>query len=1166
MMTEKARKRVMAIEFTDRQKDAINAPTADILVSAAAGSGKTAVLTERIIKTLLDGESTVGIKDMLVVTFTKAAASELKTKIANAVANAYAENPSNRFLRKQLMDVENAQISTIHSFCADLIKEFSQKLSLPLSMRIGDSAEVKLLYKNAMDSVIESRYENDRQMFNTFVENFVSLRDGVLCDTLMSFYETLLSYPEGIEYIKESANKLMLVANNGFEGSAYAKIIASELQNIAKYCQNQAEQIFDFIADDEKFSLQKPVIESDIAFFKAIEREAPSGVYALSRLVKGYSFKSLAKVSKSEKTEEYERAIAKRNKYKGIIKEFNVKYFSQDDESIKESAEKSAEFCTQLYITLSQYEKEITSEKLKRGILDYNDLERYAHRLLREKGEISESAKIIASRYKQIYIDEYQDISPLQDEIFTAIGNSNIFMVGDIKQSIYGFRGSAPDLFASYRDKYPDYDKGNSQKKLRIFLTDNFRCDKNVIDFSNMVFDSLFNHDMATVKYLPEDALSFKKKESSNDKVEIAVVECCDTEDKKEKEARYVASRVAEYMRSGIKGKDIAVMLRSAKGRIEYYKRAFEEYGIKYVTDAKTNLFEIPAVMLAISALSVIDNVWDSISLAAVMKSPIFGFDVSELALLGMESKAPLYSSVKAYAESHDNGLAEKTRHFLKKLADWKEAAKESSSDELLRYLYSDSSLYAILKAHAEDKKALSDSLDALYMIAADFESNGFRGNSAFVRHLARLRNEKMSAESELTSSDDENKVSLITIHHSKGLEYEICFLSGMSGKMNNSDSKQELICDRELGVCLKLRDSQGYIKYDTPMRKASAIAVTRRAIEEEMRVLYVALTRAKRKLILTAATDDYEKLIRESSENIGKGRCYTAYRMSMQSIKWVLSACMGDPCYEIYKVNSFSKTRYVKSRENANESQVSREDDNSKLPQSRMEMALSFDYSAAHAPSMPSKIAVSALYPAFLDEDSDPMNRTFKEKPDFVSGRSKPSGAERGSATHLFMQFCNFENTVKNGVESEISRLTESRFITPESADLIYKDKLEAFFKSELYKQMSDSHELYREYRFNVLLDAENFTEDKSGKYSQSKVLVQGVIDCFFKDFDGEYVIVDYKTDKAYGENPEKRIVEEYKNQLTYYKKAIEIITSKKVKKALIYSFDLEKVLPIEF
>ncbi len=1157
------------IKFTDRQRAAISAPVSNILVSAAAGSGKTAVLTRRIIESLLDPEKNVGIDDMLVVTFTKAAAGELKDRISAALSKAYASDISNKKLRKQLTEIENAHISTIHSFCLDLIKEFHESLSLPSSMKVISSSECAQLYQNIMENVIEARYEKDTEEFNRFVENFISLRDGKIAEMLLEYYQKLLSYPDGVEYVEKSEERLLQVAERGIDGSEYLSKVKSMLVSMCAYFISCCERAIRFLREyGEPYSVQAQVFESDAEYFKTLANTENLKYCEISSLLTNYKFMRM--FSMKEKNEEYIYYEKIRNDYKASLQKFCKNFFSQSEEGIKKSAKKSAVFCRELYKTLKLFDTEITKEKVRRSILDYSDLERYAYKLLCENAGKNEAAEKIKRRFAEIYIDEYQDINRTQDALFSAIANKNLFMVGDIKQSIYGFRGSAPELFAKYREEYSDYDPEVKQDNIRIFLTENFRCDKNIIDFSNMVFGSLFRHDRARVKYLPEDALVFKKNSNfeKSEKVTISLVNSGDSKVREQNEARYVALEIEKLIKSGTNPGDIAILLRKTKKIAEIYGAELKKRGIKYKSDTKKELFEQPEIMLLSSMLECLDNPRNDIALSAWLTSPFFGFTLENLSLLSFSGEKGVYKCLVKYLETEKEGaLYDKCKGFLSLLNDFRKRSREMSVCDFIRYILSELSFEAILIASSGRSFEISENIESFLSLAATFEANSFCCLSDFVKYIGKLRSGKIEIETARSKSEKENAVKITSVHLSKGLEYPVCFVCDLSRTINNPDAKDNLIVDRELGITLRMHDESGYIKYDTFMRRASARSVTEKLIDEEMRVLYVALTRAKQKLYLTASAENPEELFNKCKRERGGTPSYFAYSENPRFIEWILSSLDMDDCYEIKYIDkddpTLAKNATIQS-ESEDEKAVEKID-LEKLE--KIKSAIEFEYPWKAEMGLPSKLAVSALYPEILDEEQDVMKRSVKDTPDFLQGEKKATGAERGTATHVFMQFCDFDRVERYGVESEIQRLTEEKYIDQRHAALIYLDKVKAFFKSELYNEIKNSKRVCREYRFNVQMKAEELSEKNRELYksADSKVLVQGVIDCFFETKNGSYKIIDYKTDRAYGENAEKDIVSEYKYQLMYYKASVEKITGKKVESTSIYAFDLGKEIPVD-
>lgn len=1153
------------IPFTNRQLDAIRAPVSNILVSAAAGSGKTAVLTERIIQNLLDPEKQVGISDMLVVTFTKAAASELKSRISSSLGRAYSKDIANKKLRKQLMEIEGAHISTIHSFYLDLIKEYHERLSLPSLMKITSPSESQLLYRGIMDSVIDERYEKDTEEFNRFAENFISLRDGRLADMLLDFYEKLSSYPDGVEYVKNSRDRLLKVAQTGIDGSEYMSQVKAQLSSMCVYFCAICESAIDALRSrGEEYAIQADVFESDLNYFKVLRSADDMKYCEIASLMKDFKFAIMKGAGKISGDDLY--YLEQRDMYKNQIRAFCKSFFSESEESIKRSAQNSAHFCGELYKTLKAYEEISVKEKMARSMLDYDDLEKYAYMLLCPKDGDMTVAKEVSRRFAQIYIDEYQDINPVQDAIFSAIGQNNIFMVGDIKQSIYGFRGSAPRLFAKYREDYKDYQPGKKQDNVRMFLSENFRCDKNIIDFSNMVFASLFVHDRVSVPYLAEDALVFKKNSdpSKSEKVTVALVETAEDSVKEQNEAKYVACEVARLIGEGTKPSEIAIILRKTKGVAEIYEKELEKLGIKYRSSARRELFRQPEIMLISSILECLDNPRGDISLSALLTSPFFAFTVEDLSKLAFTGEKGVYNRLLKYMDRESCGeLYDKCLAFTDWFDQCRERSREMTVSELIRFVLDNLSFEAVVSAKSDCSEDVGDNLSSFLSIAVEFESNSFCCLSDFVRHIEKLKSSSVETDSLQNETEDDNEVNIVSVHGSKGLEYPICFVCDLHRQVNSSDVKQDLIVDRELGITLRMKDDSGYVKYDTFMRKASALHVAKEQINEEMRVLYVALTRAKKKLYLTASTPAPKEFAKRGIRGLASS--YYAYSKNASFIKWILSSLKEDDCYEIKYIMSDDLTVPAENKTNSFENEKTNKYDESAFEKAKN--AIEFVYPWNKEQKLPSKLAVSALYPEILDEEEDVMNRSVKERPDFMSHKTLATGAERGTATHVFMQFCDFEKVERYGVEDELLRLVEQKYMTEESAKLVYADKVNAFFDCELYRLLKKSKKVYREYRFNVRIPASEFTEKDKELYARSdaKILVQGVIDCFFENENGSYTIIDYKTDRAFCNDPEAQIALEYRSQLMYYKKALEIITRKKVTGASIFAFDLGKEIKIK-
>jgi len=1044
-------------------------------------------------------------------------------------------------------------------------------------MRIADSGEADILQAEVMDRAIAARYAASGDAFNELVEHFASRDDKKFSEQALSLYKSLESYAEGIGFVRKTQIEAQRVSDNGVSDSEYERYAVHSFKMFSERQYLVCEYLAGLLAasDDKYIIAQSDTFRADAAFFASMAKSDDATLDDIRSLVAAFRFPKMRNVPSDNKTDEYLWIEHKRTLYKNALKNTAGTLLSGDDDSIRRDAGKTAALCGELYELLSGFEKELAKEKIDRGLLDYSDLERYTYKLFcGSDGKPTRTASEVGASFKQIYIDEYQDVNRVQDAIFRAIGNQNVFIVGDIKQSIYSFRGSAPELFADYREQYPYYDPNCAGKQFKVFLTDNFRCDESVIKFSNTVFASLFNNASGRVPYVKEDELVYKKRaeDEEHQKVTVAVIK--DDGDKSyNSEARYVAREISRLIADGTPPSDIAVIMRKSKNLFEEYEREFSRLGIKYTTKAKRDLMSSPEILFVLACLKCIDDPDNDISLVALLKSPLFSFTPDELASITFEKQGSIYQAMKL-READNDEIGEKIRKFEGWLKGTRLYATYHASHEIINYLYSECMLEPLIKATSDIPSQAADDLYRLYELAVSFEASGFKGLHRFIEYSDDLKKKGLETGGSDDPSESADAIKLMTIHQSKGLEFRVCFLSDTGRKIDIKEDKSSMIVDPDLGVALKLRDESGYIRYNTLMHRTTLLRLTERRIEEEMRILYVALTRAKNKLYVTAKTGDVEKF-GQTCRMIAHTKCQQTYIDNKSYIEWVLSSLEGidysDYC-EIKTVESVSNSDITAEADaddpsgNKDERQGETEtsacnEGRRTIDQELIKRYVGFEYKWKAESGLPSKISVSALYPGVLDEFEDKLrsNASATAMPAFMAGVSAPTGAERGTATHLFMQFCDFEKTESQGVDKQIDDLVELGFITEETAKLIYRDKIPAFFRSELYRDIKRSVRVIREYRFNVMIPAAQFTNDSllADQLAGAQVLVQGVIDCFYENYDGNYVLIDYKTDRAYGDGAEQKIADEYRLQLGYYKYALEKLTGKKVEKAVIFAFD---------
>ncbi len=1195
----------MSKNWTEKQKKAIEVRGKTLLVSAAAGSGKTATLTERIVKRLTDEANPASISHMLIVTFTRLSAADLKRKISNAISDELAKNPTIQYLSKQLVLLESARICTIDSFYLDIVRSNFQRLGLPSDFRLADDGEMALLRKSVMDEIIENHYEEiaeNNDGFLSFVENFASAKQSdTLSDVFLALHNKLCSRTEGTRVILDLANELKKQSEYDFFESRQGKIIHSYLLKGAISYHKALARCCDVIASEEKASkAYLATFAYEKEFFANLVEILDKNKYSLAReKVLSFNKQRLGILKKEFQSDEIVSCKALREEETAFIKSVSERFFSFDEQEIKNTMLKTSDILTSLYNILGEFEQASLKEKIKRKAFDFDDIRRFSYQLLtNDDGSASDIALAYKEQFDEIYIDEYQDVDAMQDRIFTLIAKeNNRFMVGDIKQSIYSFRGADTDVFAGYKKTFPALESCEGSSNALIFMSNNFRCDENIIKFTNKVFSFLFGNCGESIEYSPEDDLIFSKLEEGrtlpSPEVNITVITAderareddADDDDEEKSdinpEALWIAGEIARLIKhekkadgTPIEPRDIAILMRATTPASDISK-ALEMRGIPCSDNSKYDLFETPDVLLTLSLLSAIDNPHRDIPLAATLYSPIFAYNMDELIEIrtNAEARASLFEALRDYSGENDS-IKAKNAYFMDKLTSYRTFAASLSIDKLLNHIYRDLSMLSLDGANKQN-------LTRLYEMARRFEAGSFKGLNNFISYINELiENKKVPS---LTYEDaDTNAVQMITAHKSKGLEFPVCFICNTQSNFNLEDVKPNLLYHSHAGVALKIAYEGGMARLNTPLREAVALEITNAQIEEEMRILYVALTRARERLYVTAHTRSRLEKLNEAAtlthnfaSGFKVGRCKNWLSMILASI-YPLSDGDG------YTFTTLEKDAISLSAE---EGVIEIESDRSVSAISdgqidELKKKLDFTYSHAHLNKLPAKLSVSKLTPTVLDDMDDDAatlesfdEAKILEIEEFFKSKSKKTGADRGTATHLFLQFCDFENAEKNGVESELNRLIEKRFIAPQVAELINIKQIEKFFESELYSTLKNAKKTYREQRFNILLPASHFTQDAEFKeeIEKEEILVQGVIDLFFEAQNGDIILCDYKTDYLTPDElqNEALVVEKMKTrhgkQLEYYAMAIERFVDKRPDKILIYSLPFGEAVEIK-
>ncbi len=1167
----------MSLNFTNTQLKAIDHVGSDILVSAGAGSGKTTALTERIIRKILNGDD---ITKKLIVTYTKEAANKLKSDITDKFAstlNEITDESQKEHLKEQIVKVSTADISTIHSFCLKLIRPNVDKLPIDGDFRIGEDNEIDYIKAEVMKELVEELYEakTPSKDFLLVSDCYSEISEADSLDKkLLSLYNTLSSTSKFLD--------ILLDSNMGaceFMDTPYGKVLTDEILMLVNHYRPIYESIVDEITRIDGSPKFINGFIGDLNHMAELEKATDSRNYLkIKHTFMEYTALPLSGISKSGISDpDYAQDI--RDEFKKKRKQLFDSYFSYEKSTLDFVLSQNHEVCKAIYNILSKFDKQFKERKRKYGLCDFNDLERFAYQLLCKGDDKARNlADEIAEEYNEIYIDEYQDTNSLQDDIFSAIARNNRFMVGDIKQSIYRFRSAEPEIFSHYRSIFEDItdkeDVGNNGKA--VFMSENFRCDKPVINLSNDVSDYMFfNSD--GIPYVKKDNLICKQESDNPQNCEICLldravlkdVEGVDPDEThKILQAKYVAQRINDIIKAhtdengnvNIELSKIAILLRKGKYK-KYYIDALSDLGIdsEYIDDVK--FFEKPHVLVLLSILNVIDNPYKDTYLAGALSSPAFNFSMDELLAIRTEcsdKKLPLYSALLNYKGNAE--IEAKINDFMKQLTEMQNDIKKMSSFEAISYVMNRKGL--ISRANKQERRDMIK----LYNQARAYEKGSYKGLYKFLNYIESIKN-STSKENVFTSPKD--CVRIMTIHASKGLEFDYCFVCNTEAEFSLQDSTDPLLFERHLGIAGYIGNDDSLVKYNTILRKLCARSITKASIEEEMRVLYVAMTRARKKLIITASINDLEKKLKK----ISKDAPFTSkrYLYSQKThIDFILNAVYLPRKYvDLVKIDAL----YLLGLKPSEKKEQNIKEELVDSLQSTLKERFEFKYKFDYLNKLPSKISVSRIKKNMLDETENneiDLTKELKRKPRFLEGdvEVEATGADKGTATHVFMQFCDFDKLEEKGYEAELKRLLDNSFITPLEAGRINEENIEAFAKSNLFDMMKKSKSankiFKREFRFNVMLPADELTKDPELK--KQNVLVQGVVDAVFIDENDKLILVDYKTDNVTEENYKDILKPRYTRQLSYYKKAIEIIFGRNVDHVYLYSVPLAKEVELKF
>lgn len=1168
----------MSRNWTDAQKAAIDARGGTVLVSAAAGSGKTAVLVERVISRLT-GENPCSADSLLIVTFTKAAANEMRSRISAAIESRLAEDPTNQLLLRQKLLLHSAKICTIDSFCGDFVRENFHAAGVSPDYRILDSSESRIIGNSILADIFEEQYASG----NTDFENLNLLfgkngNDEALANQILKIYNHVCAcaFPE------KWYEDILSLYNPDCEIDKHPWLceILRKVKETAEYCRDIINNSLSLMEGDDLYDKYSPSHFAVLSYLEKIEKACDDGWDETLNSVKNFAAPTIGRAPKGYSSPLKERITVNYKAVKDLIGGL-IKYMPVTVEEFKADLAAQRPFAELLISLTKDYAERFFLAKKEKEAYDFSDIEHLTIKLLVEEkdGKIHKTqlAEEYGNKFTEIMLDEYQDTNSAQDMIFRAISQNgeNLFMVGDVKQSIYRFRQAMPEIFINLKETFNLYNGKDYPAK--IILDRNFRSRAGVTESINLVFKKLMSREAGELEYGEEEALKAEAvyPEINDAQCELHLLERKGRVSAAPMEAEYIASYIKNAVESGntyvtengtlrkARYGDFCILMRSTKNNGAIYSERLKNKGIPVYVDLKGGLFETREVSDVISYLKAIDNPVKDIPLAAVMMSPIYGFTPDEMAEIRMtERYAPLYTAVLKAAET---GL-KKAQEFTSDLRKFRRLAAAAPSDDLIRTILEATGYMTAVKAMNGGEQRCANLL-MLISYAERFEKSGYKGVSGFVRFIESIKDSDSDFSAASTISENADVVRIMTIHGSKGLEFPICILAncGVSFGGRNADP---VVLSSSLGIGMKLRDSQKGMVFDTAGYEAVRLANKRADVAEEMRVLYVAMTRAKEKIVMTGTVSNIEKAILSatvSGENFEKLPVQGVVN-SGNFLSWIIPPLAFHPdCGEIRKIACFSnrcidvafsiKLRMsYEDEETAEQSQQNEENCcvSSTIMEEIKERA---EYEYPYEPL--SKVAVK-LSASHLEEEKPDYDFFCSSRPAFLEKKGL-TPAQKGTATHKFMQFCDFEKAKENASE-EILRLKSKGFLSEAESEGVELEKIEKFFSGNLAKRIFSSDLFMREYKFVTEVSAEEYNPELPENLKDEKIVIQGIADCVFSE-NGEAVLVDYKTDRV---SSPKKLIELYRNQLKVYKQAIEKSLEISVKEVLLYSFHLGEEIEV--
>jgi len=1183
--------------WTEAQKAAIEARGCNLLVSAAAGSGKTAVLVERIIRLIVDDG--IDIDRLLIVTFTHAA-GEMRERIGGAILKEMEKRDKNEaHLRRQVNLLGRSSISTIHAFCTEVVRRNFHIIDIDPNFRVCDQTEADLLKNQVMEELLEAEYEKGTETFLQLVEMFGSSRDDTaLADLILKVFGFMQSQPYPLPWLKAKTDDFQMDATD-FYSSSWYKAWAEQINMELDGARALWVEALKFTEVPGGPVMYESALKQDLALVDNLKKALTQGMAEFLTQLPGVKHASLARASAEVDPALKERVQSLRNAGKKIIKDLNQKLNRSLDQYLADiNALYPSMQC--LYRLEEEFTRRYHSLKLEKNLVDFNDLEHYALQILAEPG----IARAYQEQFEYIFVDEYQDSNLVQETILNFIRREhNLFMVGDVKQSIYRFRLADPGLFMA---KYQTFAESDEALDRRINLTRNFRSRRGILAAVNYIFATIMSRDFGEMDYDEKARLNpgVELPAEGDERVELLLVnrdnagsgngdeetgtaetdETLEEMSRVEAEAYVAARRIKELLDEKLYDRetgewrrvdfrDMAILLRTTRNWSAVFQDVFTAEGIPAFADVSGGYFEAPEVDLILNLLTLIDNRHQDIPLLSIMRSPIGGFRLEELIAVRLNStKTSFFEAIQAYRENEDDDLAQKLAQFLEKLGRWREESRFMHLDEFIWKLLMETGYYYYAGAMPGGRQRQAN-LSLLLDRAGQYQQTSMQGLFNFIKFIDRLKKSSNDVGTASLLGENENVVRIMSIHKSKGLEFPVVILAGLGKKFNLSDSSSPVLLHKDMGIGPRYIDIEKRTSTDTIARISMKQRIRMENLAEEMRILYVGATRPREKLIMIGTVKNLEGTVEKWSRSISP----FSLARGQNYLDWIGPALVRHPDgknilpaaenltlsredesrWKINIIDSADMVRELKQQEDEAQALCRRladfKPDIFSDQKPLIEARLNWQYEHSEAARLPSKLSVTRI----KDLKAGDLNSIQRDEAPMLKrseSSSSLSARERGTIVHFVMQHLDFSRTAsRQEINTQIAALVERELLLPEAAEAVDIYKIMKFCQSDLGRRVAASPEVRREVPFNLRCSCGRIFEELAD--CDEELLIQGVIDLFFRE-DHELVVVDFKTDRITPDNHEK-LVSQYRVQIKLYQEALETINQAKIKAGYLYFFD---------